>query len=1039
MTPKIRRNAFLRRWTPLPLLALLTLPALLPLLRRTFTCGFDTTFHLWRAVEIGALLREGVLFSRWAPHMAHGYGYPLYLFQSPLSAYAAALLNLTGLGWPLAVNLTYAAGLLGAAWAAWWLARDLWGERAGLVTAVTLTFIPFHLYVVFYRASLSETVAWIFPPLALWGLRRWLLHRQATGLATAVLTLLLLYLTHDVTAYLFLPFFVVWVVGIGWQQRRGRGVVEGLLALGLALAAGAVFWLPALAERGLIQFDRAGGAWPFLPQNNFLPLTHLLALPRVANPAWLNEWPPRGLGALPAALALAGVWLGWRRGKAQRWETAVLGLILAGTLFLITPLSRPLWLHIDLLAAFQFPWRFLSPAALAAALLAGAALSPPPQPKLTLAPSPYDQRHDLRRVLNEWGAALVVIGLLSLLHWGWLSPDRCQPPADTSLAGMVQWERDTRTLGTTASRELLPVTVAQLPQEPDAPPPWTARLLPQALPDGAAILSSVERPLATTIILTSPTPFTARYRAFAFPGWRARVNGEPVTITPTEPEGLISFPVPAGESTLDIAFGETPPRRAGTAVTLLALAAAAFIAWRGRHPSPTVALRFHSMVGAYYGAVLLLGLALLLGRLVVLALPGDGRSPTPDVSQSITFGTAGNPAQLQLLGHDALPPTLPADRPLTVTLTWQALVPLDGDYRVGLTLLDANGNRLSSIDLRDERWSRTPPPTQAWPTDQFVTTAFYVDVLPGTPPTETTLALTFFEAGTFEPLTAFDANGQPLGPAVTLGEIALTPPRTPWTLADLDLAHTFSLAADGGTIVGAAAARTQAAPGDPLSLTLAWSPAETAVPTAVATAISAELLLLDEAENETPLQTVTLPHAGAGVWRQEINVQLPVTLADGRYTWALRSGGAQATWGALRVEGPQRTMTPPPFATAVDVTLGERATLVGYSLSPLTAGEPAEVILIWRGETVMETGYRVFVHLVDGNGRILAQSDGIPANWTRPTTGWLPGEYITDTHTLDVPLDEPSGSYDLRVGMYGPDGVRLLTTDGVDRVQITEN
>ncbi|NJN55731.1 MAG: hypothetical protein HC804_13875, partial [Anaerolineae bacterium] len=94
------------------LLALLAVPAIQPLLRGALTCGFDNVFHLWRAVQLEALLRQGVLFSRWAPHMAHGYGYPLYQFQSPFSAYLAALLHMGGWEWSAALNGVYALAVV---------------------------------------------------------------------------------------------------------------------------------------------------------------------------------------------------------------------------------------------------------------------------------------------------------------------------------------------------------------------------------------------------------------------------------------------------------------------------------------------------------------------------------------------------------------------------------------------------------------------------------------------------------------------------------------------------------------------------------------------------------------------------------------------------------------------------------------------------------------------------------------------------------------------------------------------------------------
>jgi hypothetical protein len=75
-------------------------------------------------------------------------------------------------------------------------------------------------------------------------------------------------------------------------------------------------------------------------------------------------------------------------------------------------------------------------------------------------------------------------------------------------------------------------------------------------------------------------------------------------------------------------------------------------------------------------------------------------------------------------------------------------------------------------------------------------------------------------------------------------------------------------------------------------------------------------------------------------------------------------------------------------------------------------------------------GYHVFVHLIDETGNIVAQSDAAPANWTRPTTGWLPGEYVVDAHTLNLPAALPPGPLTLRVGLYDPaTGARLMTGD----------
>ena len=82
----------------------------------------------------------------------------------------------------------------------------------------------------------------------------------------------------------------------------------------------------------------------------------------------------------------------------------------------------------------------------------------------------------------------------------------------------------------------------------------------------------------------------------------------------------------------------------------------------------------------------------------------------------------------------------------------------------------------------------------------------------------------------------------------------------------------------------------------------------------------------------------------------------------------------------------------------------------------------------------MPVGYRVFVHLVDDEGRIIIQSDAEPADWTRPTTGWAVNEYVVDEHILMFPEAEATRGLFLRVGMYDAATGQRLPSGGSDHV-----
>jgi hypothetical protein len=104
-----------------------------------------------------------------------------------------------------------------------------------------------------------------------------------------------------------------------------------------------------------------------------------------------------------------------------------------------------------------------------------------------------------------------------------------------------------------------------------------------------------------------------------------------------------------------------------------------------------------------------------------------------------------------------------------------------------------------------------------------------------------------------------------------------------------------------------------------------------------------------------------------------------------------------------------------PALSSVDVTFGGGIQLVGYR----AAFDGGSVVLAWRPGQTVARDYTVFVHLVTAEGAIVAQSDAQPhwaAAW--PTSRWIPGQVVLDSHRLALPPDMPPGPFELRVGLY---------------------
>lgn len=159
---------------------------------------------------------------------------------------------------------------------------------------------------------------------------------------------------------------------------------------------------------------------------------------------------------------------------------------------------------------------------------------------------------------------------------------------------------------------------------------------------------------------------------------------------------------------------------------------------------------------------------------------------------------------------------------------------------------------------------------------------------------------------------------------------------------------------------------------------------------------------------------------------RRLALRLPIDAPSGAYRLVVSAGESAIPLEELALQPSTRRFTAPSFSTPIDATLGDQARLLGVDLGPWRdPARPLTVTLVWQAITPSPTSYSVFVHLLDREGRLLSQSDAIPAG-DYPTTRWLPGEVVLDVHTLPPPTSNAPGPYRLVAGMYDPvSGQRL--------------
>jgi hypothetical protein len=88
--------------------------------------------------------------------------------------------------------------------------------------------------------------------------------------------------------------------------------------------------------------------------------------------------------------------------------------------------------------------------------------------------------------------------------------------------------------------------------------------------------------------------------------------------------------------------------------------------------------------------------------------------------------------------------------------------------------------------------------------------------------------------------------------------------------------------------------------------------------------------------------------------------------------------------------------------------------------------------LHWQTATPLTTSLKVFVHLIDADGQLVAQHDSVPALWTYPTDRWAVGEEVVDFHPLHFDPTLGRGPFTIYVGLYDPQTGRRVPLSGAD-------
>jgi hypothetical protein len=500
-----------------------------------------------RVLQMDKCFRDGQIPCRWVPDMGFGYGYPQFLYYSPLPYYLMEAVHLSGFSVLDSVKIGFALSFVASGLSMFLLGQALWGSWGGLVSAIFYVYAPYRVSDVYTRGAVGEFWAMAFLPLIFWAILKLVKKEQFRSVAFLALACGGLMLTHNITTLAFTPLAALWGLFLLWRERKWRLLPRLVLGGFWGFALAGFFILPVVLEKRFVHVET-------MTMGYFNYLAHFLSLRQLF---FSGHWGygSSELGQFDDLSFSLGLWH-WLLAAIvvaasalykQRKHLLTVGfifLLALGVIFMTHQRSVFIWNLLPFLKYFQFPWRFLSPATFLLSLLAGGIL-------LFI---------DSRR--TKVFISLILVLVVIVFNSFYCRPRLWYEISDQDKFSGELWEKQL----TISIFDYLPIYAA-------SPPAQKAPEGPEVI-EGEAQINAFKK--GTDWQEGEVTVFKeARIQLplYYFPGFTLYLNGRKAALDRSSSLGLISFKAPVGDHQFRVKLERTPVRWMGDLLSLGALLA----------------------------------------------------------------------------------------------------------------------------------------------------------------------------------------------------------------------------------------------------------------------------------------------------------------------------------------------------------------------------------------------------------------------------------------------------------------------------------
>lgn len=1021
-------------WLTAAALILLCGVAAAPLLTGQMPETADGAIHLYRLPILDHAFKDGSLFPRYPVATVYGYGSPLFSYYAPFSLYPMHVIHLFGVSYLNSWLIGMALYIVIGAGGAYLLGRTWGGGVVGVVAAAGFVYSPYFIYDTLWRGTTSETAALALLPFVLWSIKTQADHPSRRTFIAVILSLVLFIPMHNITTVhggALIGVYAAFVAFTAKERVHASLRVFGALALGVLLAT--FFWYPAIRETPNIKIDAITAALPDIDvTRNLISAWSVFHAPYPADPSLQQPPFAIALGLPQLAFGILGL-ITSRKHPIRIRLLLILGTSgIALTVFMLTPASAAIWRAVPFIGYSQYPTRLLGIASLLLAVVAG-----------------FGVNHLTARALRLNGKMVrVAVPILIFVLFALPLTVRTVLPEHNpqSVVDALDFERESGFVGSSSFGEYVPIWTAEYPDTTTLRDQYAAHTFISRLRemDGVVVNSESWRNTSGELVVTAEAETTLTFDWLYLPYFQATVDGQPAEVFAASGDGRVQIRVPAGGHSVAVWLAPSRTQAIATLVSLMAMMATVGILglWpllRGR-PAVAYVERFEVMRETRRAliAAALVGLVGLGAKAVFDRVPNPLRQERFASGYAAGVGTVSDAnfgGEITLIGFDAPAGPVRADSNATLTLYWTPrIAEIERDYVTIFSLRTPDGVEVSKSD--DERPGGLE--THHWRQGQYVMQQAQIHVPIAIPPARYSLFVSLYDQETGMSLDVINTDGNPVGVEAALGTIEVSrgnrlelegmmdiPTPQPGELPSFGYNWLFTEFA-GIRVLGFNGIPETVSAGQEIILNGLWGLKSRQE----SVSFSIEWRLADDTViGSSPLSLETpLPLAEweiGDVWRLQHPVIVPA-LADGRVLiYLVEAGSGVVAIGETTAAAPVRTYELPADIEPLSARWENGIALEGY------VQEESAVVVYWSARELMAVNLRRFAHVLAADGTMLQVIDGIPADWSRPVTGWLPGEIVADRLSVTLASDQT-----LRLGFYDTRTNMRVLVDGAEYIDL---